>query len=88
MRMSPTPSFGMSAKDRLLRVLEAHEGRWETVSNLMFDAGFVPTGGDPLTAYTSFYFNLCQLEDDQAAHGYQILRRERHVMLVRKKEIA
>ncbi|WP_192242937.1 hypothetical protein [Mesorhizobium silamurunense] len=79
-----TPNYGVSAKDRLLRVLEAHEGRWETVGNLMFDAGFVPTRSDPLIAYTSFYFNLCQLEDGSAEHGYQILRQGRRVMMVRK----
>lgn len=72
--MSAAPNFSLSAKDRLWLVLEAHEGHWTTVEDLMFEAGFVPTQSNPLTPYTSFYFNLCQIEDAGPANGYQICR--------------
>lgn len=79
----PAPHFSLSAKDRLRLVLEAHEGSWQSVGDLMFEAGFVPTRRDRLTPFTSFYSSLCLLKDAGAAGGYRILHEDDRVMLWR-----
>lgn len=82
--MMPVANFLLSAKDRLWLVLETHEGKWQTVDDLMFDAGFMWTRRDQLTAFTSFYWNLCQLKDAGAEGSYQILHEGNRVMLCRR----
>lgn len=79
--MMPTPQYSLSAKDRLWQVLQSHEGKWEKVEDLMFDAGFVPTARDRLTAFTSFYSNLCRLKDAAPDAGYDIFHQGNCVML-------
>lgn len=82
--MTVTPNYSLSAVDRLWLVLEAHEGNWTSVQDPMFEAGFVPTQSNPLTPYTSFYFNLCKIEDACRGSEYQIGRQGGYVAMCRR----
>lgn len=83
--MMMTPSRLLSPKDRLFLALEAHAGQWASVESLMAEAGFVPNEHNRLIAYTSFYFNLCQIEDAGPDNGYRIARYRDSVVMIRKK---
>ncbi|CDX26861.1 hypothetical protein MPL3356_60592 [Mesorhizobium plurifarium] len=82
--MMSIPDRLLSPKDRLFLALEAHAGQWETIENLMAEAGFIPKGLNRLIAYTSFYFNLCQIEDAGPSNGYRIARQRGNVVMIRK----
>lgn len=86
MRMM-TPMRLLSPKDRLFLALEAHAGQWETIENLMAEAEFIPREHNRLIAYTSFYFNLCQIEDAGRVNGYRIARYRDSLVMIRKKPV-
>lgn len=75
------PQFSLGPRDRLWTVLQSHEGHWTEISDLMFEAGFIPTQRDKLTAFTSFYWNLEQLKPAIAGEGFYISEANYRVML-------
>lgn len=56
------PQFSLGPRDRLWTVLQSRQGHWTSWSDLMFDAGFVPTQRDAVTAHTSFHWHLEQIK--------------------------